>query len=45
MLLEEPSQVRINNDDDGFKNFRRICHKALDRFAPRKKNTSEVIIL
>ena len=26
-LLEELSQVRINNDDDGF----------LDRFAPRKK--------
>ena len=36
-LLEEISQVRINNDDDGFNNFLRICRNTLDRFAPRKK--------
>ena len=36
-LLEELSQVRINNDDDGFNNFLRICRNTLDRFAPRKK--------
>ena len=24
-LLEELSQVRTNNDDDGFNNFLRIC--------------------
>ena len=36
-LLEELSQVRINNDDEGFNNFLRICRNTLDRFAPRKK--------
>ena len=36
-LLEELSPVRINNDDDGFNNFLRICRNTLDRFAPRKK--------
>ena len=41
-LLEELSQVRINNDDDGFDNFIRICRNTLDRFAPRKKSTSEI---
>ena len=35
-LLEELSQVRINNDDEGFNNFLRICRNTLDRFAPRK---------
>ena len=43
-LLEELSQVRINNDDDGFNNFLRICRNTLDRFAPRKKSTLEVIM-
>ena len=36
-LLEELSQVRINNDDDGFNNFLRICRNTLDRFTPRNK--------
>ena len=36
-LLEELSQVRINNDDDEFNNFLRTCWNTLDRFAPRKK--------
>ena len=36
-LLEERSQVRIDNDDDGFNNFLRICRTTLDRFGPRKK--------
>ena len=43
-LLEELSQVRINDDDDGFNNFLRVCRKTLDRFAPRKKSTSGVIM-
>ena len=43
-LLEELSQVRINNDDDGFNNFLRIYRNTLDRFAPRKKSTSEAIM-
>ena len=43
-LLEELSQVRTNNDDDGFNNFLRLCWNILDRFAPRKKSTSEVIM-
>ena len=34
-LLEELSQV--NNEDDGFNNFLRICRNTLDRFVPRKK--------
>ena len=36
-LLEELSQIRINNDDDGFNNFLRICRNTLDRFTPRNK--------
>ena len=36
-LLEELSQVRINNDDGGFNNFLRICRNTLDKFASRKK--------
>ena len=43
-LLEVLSQVRINNDDDGFNNFLRICRNTLDRFAPCKKSTSGVIM-
>ena len=43
-LLEELSQVRINNDHDGFNNFLNICWNTLDRFAPRKKSTSGVIM-
>ena len=43
-LLEELSQVRINNDDDGFNNFLRICRNTLDSFAPRKKSILEVIM-
>ena len=43
-LLEELPQVQISNDDDGFNNFLRICRNALDRFAPHKKSTSEVIM-
>ena len=29
-LLEELSQVRINNDDEGFNKFLRICRNTLD---------------
>ena len=36
-VLEELSQVRINNDDEGFNNFLRTCRNTLDMFAPRKK--------
>ena len=37
-LLEELSRVGIiNNDDDGFNNFLRICQSTIDRFAPCKK--------
>ena len=36
-LLEEQSQGRINNDDDGFNNFLRIYRNALGKFAARKK--------
>ena len=36
-LLEELSQVRINNEDDVFNNFLTICRNTVDRFAPRKK--------
>ena len=36
-LLEELSQVRVKNDDDGLNNFLRICRNTLDRFDPRKK--------
>ena len=36
-LLEKISQVLINNDDEGFNNFLRICRNTLDRFAPPKK--------
>ena len=43
-LLEELPQVQINNDDDGFNNFLRICRNTSDRFAPHKKSTSEVIM-
>ena len=43
-LLVELSQVRIINDDDGFNNFLTICRNTLDRFAPRKKSTSEVMM-
>ena len=41
-LLEELSQVRINNDNDGFNNFLRICRNTLDKFARRKKSILEV---
>ena len=41
-LLEELSQVRINNDNDGFNNFLRICRNTLDKFAHRKKSILEV---
>ena len=44
-LWQELSQVRINNDDDGFNNFLRICRNTLDRFVPLKKSTSGVIML
>ena len=43
-LSEELSQVRINNDDDRFNNFLRISQNTLDRLAPDKKSTSEVIM-
>ena len=43
-LSEELSQVRINNDDDRFNNFLRICQNTLDRLAPRKKSTSGVLM-
>ena len=33
-LLEELSQVRINNDDHGFNNFLRVCRNTLYKFAP-----------
>ena len=36
-LLEELSKVRINNYDDGFNNFLRICRNTLDTFASRNK--------
>ena len=39
--LEGLSRVRIDNDDDGFNNFLRICRNALDRFAPRKKKVHQ----
>ena len=35
--LEELSQVRINNLDEGFSNFLRICQNTLNRFAHRGK--------
>ena len=43
-LLEQLSEVRINNDDDGFNKFLRNCLNTLDRFAPRKKSALEVIM-
>ena len=43
-LLEDISQVRINNDDDRFNDFSRICRNTLDRFSPHKKSISEVIM-
>ena len=36
-LLEELSQVRINNDDDAFNKFLRIRRNTLDRISLRKK--------
>ena len=36
-LLRELSQVQINNDDDGFNNFLRICRNTWDTFALRNK--------
>ena len=36
-LLVELSQVRINNDDDAFNKFLRICRNTLDRISLRKK--------
>ena len=43
-LLEEQSQGRINNDDDGFNNFLRINRNALGKFAARKKKYIRVIM-
>ena len=43
-LLEQLSEVRINNDDDGFNKFLRNCWNTLDRFASRKKSALEVIM-
>ena len=43
-LLDELSQVQINNYDDAFNNFLKFCRNLLDRLAPRKKATSEVIL-
>ena len=43
-LLEELSQVRIYNNDDGFSNFLRIYWNTLDRFARREKSTPGVIM-
>ena len=36
-LIEEISRVRINNNDNRFNKFLRICRNTLDRFPPRKK--------
>ena len=43
-LLEELSQVRINNDDDGLNDYLRICRNTLDRFTSRKKSASRVVM-
>ena len=34
---QQLSHVRINNDDEGFNNFLRICRYTLDKFTPCKK--------
>ena len=36
-FIEEISRVRINNNDNRFNKFLRICPITLDRFPPRKK--------
>ena len=38
LFLEELSQVKISNNDDGFNNFLKICRNTLDKSAPRKEN-------